>query len=121
MRKRVDPQKTVNGMAVSIEQEAMRWQDIQENGCSDPFWPDGTNMNLVRNHILYYKEQIMTTCTENGLTLPDEYYTPTPPKVTHSYMANLKQRKRVERLRDFGEKLDVGNSSSYDTTQLSFL
>lgn len=22
------------------------------HGCSDPFWPDGLNLNLTRNHIL---------------------------------------------------------------------
>lgn len=31
-----------------------RWDDVYQNGCHDPFWSDGVNLNLIRNHILYY-------------------------------------------------------------------
>ena len=32
------------------------WRNyINENSCNDPFWPDGCNMNLTRNHIISYK------------------------------------------------------------------
>ena len=37
-----------------IVQDRTHWQDIHDNGCHDPFWPDGTNMNLVRNHIIHW-------------------------------------------------------------------
>ena len=30
------------------------WDDLKKNGCSDPAWPDGVNLNLVRNHIIYW-------------------------------------------------------------------
>ena len=33
------------------------WNHILQNGAGDPFWEDGANMNLVRNHIIYYKRQ----------------------------------------------------------------
>lgn len=36
-----------------LEADMARWCDIKENGCSDPAWPDGVNMNLKRNHIIY--------------------------------------------------------------------
>lgn len=36
-----------------LEADIARWHDIQKNGCSDPSWPDGVNMNLKRNHIIY--------------------------------------------------------------------
>lgn len=32
--------------------ELEHWQDMFENGCSDPMWPDGCNLNLTRNHII---------------------------------------------------------------------
>lgn len=32
--------------------EAEHWQDMYEHGCNDPAWPDGCNLNLVRNHII---------------------------------------------------------------------
>ena len=35
-----------------------RWQHINEHGCNDPFWTDGSNMNLVRNHVIYHKRII---------------------------------------------------------------
>lgn len=35
-----------------------QWENLQKQGGSDPFYPDGVNLNLVRNHILYYKQRI---------------------------------------------------------------
>ena len=68
-----------------------RWQYINENGCNDPFWTDGSNMNLVRNHVIYHKRIIFDICQETGTPLPDEYYLVTPPEVSNYYMNNLKQ------------------------------
>lgn len=36
-----------------LEQDMERWRFIKENGCNDPCWPDGVNLNLKRNHIIY--------------------------------------------------------------------
>lgn len=41
-----------------LKSEFDRWAHIKEFGTSDPFWSDGVNLNLVRNHILYYKKMI---------------------------------------------------------------
>lgn len=30
----------------------LRWEHIRTYGCQDPFYPDGENMNLIRNHII---------------------------------------------------------------------
>lgn len=75
-----------------------RWQHINEHGCNDPFWTDGSNMNLVRNHVIYHKRIILDICQETGKPLPDEYYLATPPRVSNYYMNNLKQKRRVERI-----------------------
>lgn len=32
-----------------------RWDYIRTKGCHDPFYPDGENMNLERQHIMSYK------------------------------------------------------------------
>ena len=54
------------------------WIDIFNNGCSDPFWCDGVNMNLARNHIIYANR-----CMETYLLKT----VPVPPKVPDGYMA----------------------------------
>lgn len=41
-----------------IDETVARWNHMLKHGCSDPFWPDGTNMNLLRNHVIYYLHQI---------------------------------------------------------------
>ena len=48
MKKKLNP---IEEYATQIVREIGRWNYILENGCNDPFWPDGTNMNLTRNHI----------------------------------------------------------------------
>ena len=72
------------------------WKRINEYGCNDPFWADGCNMNLTRNHILYAQKQIEEICTANGSSPSDEYYLATPPEVNDNYMATLKNRRRLE-------------------------
>ena len=74
-----------------IRREIEHWKVINQNGCSDPFWPDGCNMNLTRNHIIAYKRDIAELCEENGMPLPEEYFLKILPEVDDNYMANLKQ------------------------------
>ncbi len=56
--------KTANTAAMiayhegEIAIETKRWNHIKKNGASDPLWPDGCNMNLVRNHIIYHLMEI---------------------------------------------------------------
>ena len=60
------------------------WQQLYDHGGSDPTWPDGVNLNLVRNHIYYYKRQI----EENfPLYMSHELYQrELPPEVDNNYM-----------------------------------
>ena len=62
---------------LNAEQE--HWTKIMQDGCGDPFWSDGINMNLTRNHILFYKNVILATCIIHNMAIPAEYYIPTPP------------------------------------------
>ena len=71
--------------AAELEESYARWEYLYENGCSDPFYEDGINLNLVRNHIIYYKQMLEK---ENSLFgLPDAYYRELPPEVGSKYMA----------------------------------
>jgi hypothetical protein len=94
-----------------------RWQFINEHGCQDPFWPDGVNMNLVRNQMIIHRREMAALCEDNGLALPSVYYLPVPPEVPGNYMAKLDQQERVERLQEMGETLST-EKVVYDDRQL---
>lgn len=116
MKKRT-PEQELKYLRKEIRQEIDHWEDINQNGCNDPFWPDGCNMNLTRNHIIYAKCQITQICDEYCIPIPEEMYLPTPPEVNDYYMANLKQRERVKRI-DHPEKITM-KRMKYDREQMS--
>lgn len=110
----------LNTLCEEIIKSLEQWKDINDHGCNDPFWEDGCNMNLVRNHIIYFRRQIEDICIEKGLVLPEEYYLPIPPAVDEHYMANLRQKERVERLRQMGRNLTTKKTKFEDDGQLRF-
>ncbi|MDE7399248.1 MAG: hypothetical protein K2N06_06935 [Oscillospiraceae bacterium] len=72
--------------AAELEKSYARWDEVFTKGGSDPFWSDGVSLNLIRNQILFYKNQL----AEQGNTLlglHDVYYRETPPEVDCNYMA----------------------------------
>ena len=87
----------IQEFCAEIRKEIEHWQSIKERGCSDPQYPDGVNMNLTRNHVIYAKRQIRALCVEQGRSYPDEWYLPTPPLVDDNFMAS-KAGIRYERL-----------------------
>ena len=62
----------------SIVKECAIWENLRVCGGQDPFWPDGVNMNLTRNHVIYAKRCLREMAAEHGWELPDEYYLQTP-------------------------------------------
>lgn len=112
------PEKIVKAYCQYIREEIAQWKDINQNGCNDPFWSDGCNMNLTRNHIIYYQRLISEICTENQLPLPEEYYLSVPPEVDNDYMANLKQKDRVKRI-FFQREMPERKKYIYDERQMS--
>jgi len=46
-----------------------QWQNQYENGSCDPTWSDGINLNLLRNHIIFYKRKL-----EEVAYYPEVYY-----------------------------------------------
>ena len=75
-----------NKICVDYEQELIRayerWEHLYQHGGSDPNWSDGCNLNLVRNHILFYRRRL-----EEENRFPDVYYREVPPEVDNGYMA----------------------------------
>lgn len=96
------------------------WNHINENGCNDPFWTDGCNMNLTRNHILSYRNEIANCCEEDNLPLPEEYFLKVPPEVDDDYMANFNQKARVDRLKQQGDTLSRKKKKFIDDGQMEF-
>lgn len=88
-----------------LENDLARWKDIYENGCSDPFWSDGVNLNLKRNHILFdvgliyeleHTPHQLSMFGPEGATVTSKDWLNDPripPKVSLDYMA--KPRKVV--------------------------
>jgi len=113
--------KKKQGMRLSelrekITNEINDWKNININGCNDPSWPDGVNMNLVRNHIIYYKREMAQICEEINLILPEEFYFPTPQEVDNGYMAHI-HTSRAKKLKDWGDDLTT-KKQQYDDQQM---
>ena len=77
--------KQENDPAGQLEERFARWDFLYQHGGSDPTWSDGVNLNLVRNHIIYYKKLIKDSYQDS--VYPDIYYRDTPPEVDQNYMA----------------------------------
>ena len=121
--------------ARDLETEFRCWENLKNYGGHDPFWADGANMNLVRNHIIYYKQKIEENCSEDAY--PPIYFQKTPPKVDKDYMArtdeirqnarktltifqddeNLKliKRKLLSMNPQFLKEISAGNIAGYET------
>ena len=94
----------------NLRQEAEQWQYIKDHGCQDPFWPDGVNMNLIRNHIIYGKKVLLQICEELNENMPEEYYSiQTPPETDPEYMCRDGEyfKKRRQDAIDRGETIST--------------
>ena len=69
----------------ALKESFSSWENLYQYGGSDPFWSDGCNLNLVRNHIIYYKREIEETMSAGQY--PEIYHRETPPEVDRDYMA----------------------------------
>lgn len=70
--KKQTPVSQVAEYAQRIKLEINYWNQLYQFGGSDPFWPDGTGLNLTRNHIIAYKMDIQKLCEEYALPVPPE-------------------------------------------------
>lgn len=117
--KKKTPEQELKALCNNIRQEIDHWEHINQNGCNDPGYADGTNMNLTRNHIIYAKRQIVEICERHGIPIPEEMYLPTPPEVSNYYMAHLRDKQRVERVAFGCPERITTKRIRYDAEQLS--
>lgn len=115
--KQKTPEQELELLRKNLLYERVIWEHINENGCNDPFWTDGCNMNLTRNHILSYRNEIANCCEEHNLPLPEEYFLKVPPEVDDNYMANFNQKVRVDRLKQQGDTLSRKKKKFIDDGQ----
>ena len=120
--KQETPEQRLKKLCKKIIFEREVWKHINEEGCSDPFWPDGMNMNLTRNHILSYRNEIAEICEECGSNLPAEYFSKVPPVVPDNYVAvTPRQKERIEKLRQWDEEgLKYKKNKFNDDGQMEF-
>ena len=82
--------------------EYEHWEYLKEHGGSDPNYDDGVNMNLTRNHIIYYKNELEDLYGEDMSKYPEVYFRELPPEVEGQYVA------RADKIRDkAGEVLEI--------------
>lgn len=98
--KKESPQGQVKRYAEEIVKEIERWKYQHENGCNDPFWSDGCNLNLLRAHVIGYKKDIKNLCDEIGISVPEEYFLPTPPYTDANYFADP-ESERAKRIKKY--------------------
>lgn len=98
--------KAMVNYGAELRSEYARWRELRDRGGTDPFWPDGTNMNLVRNHILHWKRMIEENLQE--AEYPEEYFLDIPPEVNQNYMAHPDQirEKAISGMRSIKENPD---------------
>ena len=53
-----DQKKLSKELGAEILDNRRRYEELKIHGGADPFWPDGVNMNLCRNHVLYLRKRI---------------------------------------------------------------
>ena len=92
-------------LAEVIRESHEQWKRLRENGGNDPFWTDGVNLNLVRNHIIYGRRLCEEELQEGDY--PEDYL-PLPEKVPPNYMVKSDEirRKASELMRNIKENSD---------------
>ena len=102
-KKKQSPEDKLNNMVAELRHEFSHWIKIVNEGSTDPFYLDGCGIDLVRNHIIYYKREIRALCEASGMPEPMEIKWSTPPEFPYSYMASAKG-KRAEKLIEENKK-----------------
>ena len=80
-------EKEKENLTEELTKSFEHWEHLKEHGGSDPSYADGTNMNLVRNHIMYYKNKIVEEYGADYEKYPEIFYREVPPEVNQNYMA----------------------------------
>lgn len=87
MAKQREKIPTAKELSEELIDRYTRWSHIYHNGCSDPSYEDGVNLNLVRNHIIYAKKDCEKFLGDNLHLYPDSYFFPDPVQLPNDFMA----------------------------------
>ena len=79
--------KNKENLTEELAKSFERWEYLKEHGGSDPFYADGGSMNLVRNHIMNYKNRMVEEYGGDYEKYPEIFYRELPPKINDNYMA----------------------------------
>jgi hypothetical protein len=122
--------KETEDYGAELEKAFARWVYLYEHGGSDPAWPDGTNLNLVHNHVAYYKRKIVETMSPENY--PEAFHWPDPPIVDNNYFARadeircaaataLERYKRDANLQFLRQRCDFIKKHDRETLRLDAL
>ena len=122
-KKGMTPEKLMEQLVEDLTRELGHWTSVYEHGCQDPFWPDGTNLNLTLNHIIYDKKMILALCEIKAMSIPEECMIPTPPEVDNGYMVkdNPYYKARKKRISENGMTITHKKVKQKTYQQASFL
>ena len=117
------PEQLLIQYSEELKKSSMRWENQYKNGCNDPFWSDGCNLNLLRNHMIYYKRKIRELCEQIKAKLPDDYYIPIPNYVDNNYFAEPNSERAIRILKNWGHcsNCEKVTKKHFDNKQMSFL
>ncbi len=87
--KTADRKKKSGELGAEIRENMERYEELRRYGGTDPFWPDGVNMNLCRNHIIYLRKRIEQELKPEYY--PEEYYMVLPKEADPEYQATYKR------------------------------
>lgn len=94
--------KTMEKLEEELKRAFERWDNVYQNGGSDPFWADGMGLNLTRNHVLAIKRDMeelaggQNSDSLFGFEFPPIYYRETPIEVDYNFMPKADEiRKRA--------------------------
>ena len=108
--KKLAADKQIEVVKAELQRDIDRWNEINQNGCNDPFWSDGVNMNLKRNHIIYGLRRLaeleqkpvqLTMFADQAQLISDDIMRDRriPPRVPDDYMAKdiFENGRRIKR------------------------
>lgn len=100
--------KLIEALSEPLQDEYDGWYKLSKEGCNDPSWPDGTNMNLIRNHIINSRQKAEKMLTKEELENNPLFNRELPPEVDEDFVAVKPEKSRLTHLESFGHSLVYG-------------
>lgn len=117
-KRKLTPAQELREQVNRLAERYAHWEKENRDGCVDPNWSDGVNLNLVRNHIINFKRQIRHTCDNFNLPIPAIYYRPLPPEMPADFFVmdgknyNPNRVSRIMNLRGLSDKRESEEEKS---------